>query len=109
MLDQERIFKIWGFAGNLAIRNIIVFFLLAQMSAIVYYVDLNNRKDKVIDEAKKALVEAKEETTRKVEQLNEKHLKSVQDISDYFKKQSEIERDVRETAQNIEKLTKRRR
>ena len=106
-MNQGDIFKIWGFAGGLAIRNIIVFFLIVQMMAIVYLVGLNNSKDVIIREAATALVKSKDEMTVKVQELNDRHLRTVQEMQLFFQKQVEIERNVQRNAVKIERLTKR--
>lgn len=90
MLKQELEFKAWGLS-KLAVRNIVVFFLVAQMAGIAYLskiiIELDDRRQNL----QMQLVKSKEDTAAKVEQLKVEHAADLRRFNEVVQKQLEFQ------------------
>jgi len=106
MLQQEREFTAWGLS-RVAIRNIIVFFIIVELLAIVALVKIVMSQQELREADKKQLVEAERNGAAKIEQLKNEQIQSIEEVARISMHQSELEAEIQRMTKLIEKLKKR--
>jgi len=106
---QELEFRAWGLS-KIAVRNIVVFFILTLLSAIGVLsktiVFLHDKKEAV----EQALIRSNEEKSKKIEELKNENLQTYLKLHEVLIKQEAINKelvDARETLKTIQKRLKR--
>lgn len=100
MLKQEHEFNAWGLS-KLAVRNIVVFFLLALILTItvLWREILVLRQEK--DEATKREILCKEEASKIIDQLRKEQITM---LSVALERQQKIEQEIRQAQEKLSKL-----
>lgn len=105
---QEQEFRIWGLS-KLAVRNIVVFFILTLLSGIAtlakVIVVLDNKREMV----EAALIRSKEQQAAKVEELKNENLQTFLKLHEVLQKQEQIHQELfnaRATLKVIQKKLK---
>jgi len=102
-LEQEREFDAWGLS-KLAVRNIVVFFIVALILAIMYLSATIRNKDAEKMKMQAELVMCKEDATKQVERLKDQQIKLMEQIGAIYQKQAEVERNVKQATKTLKKL-----
>lgn len=103
MLKQEQEFKAWGLA-RLAVRNIIVFFLIVETLAIVALAKVIIEQQNKHDETQHALVKTKEQAAQKIEQLKNEQIQTIQEMGKIIDRQIKLEHEISEMNRRIKKF-----
>lgn len=103
MLKQEQEFKAWGLA-KLAVRNIIIFFLIAETLAIVTLANVIVEQQRKHDETQHVLVQTKEQAAQKIEQLKNEQIETIREMGRIIERQSKLEHDISAMNNRVQKL-----
>lgn len=103
MLKQEQEFKAWGLA-RLAVRNIIVFFLIAETLAILALAKVIVEQQRKHDETQRVLVETKQRAADKIEQLKNEQISTIREMGKIIERQSELEHEISMMNSRLKKL-----
>jgi len=106
MLEQQKEFNAWGLS-KLAIRNIVVFFIVAQMSAIGYLLRVVFVVEEKRERLEQALVKSKDDAAIKIEQLKKEHENDLKMFNLLIQKQLEIQQRLNRAMQDVNQIRKR--
>lgn len=105
MLQQEKEFSAWGLS-KIAIRNIVVFFIIVELLAIVSLVKIVLQQQVLRDLDKQQLIETKQDNANKIEQLKNEQIKSIQELNRVIELQSELENEIKIVRNRIKNIKK---
>jgi len=103
---QEQEFRIWGLS-KLAVRNIVVFFILTLLSAIGALAKVIVVIEGKREATEKALIESKEQAAVKVEELKNENLQTFIKLHEVLQKQERIREELQETRETLKTIQKR--
>lgn len=103
MLKQEQEFKAWGLT-RLAVRNIIVFFLIVETLAIVALSKVIIEQQKRNDDIQHVLVDTKERAANKIEQLKNEQIATIREMGKIIERQTQLEHDIASMNRRVQKI-----
>ena len=106
MLQQEKEFAAWGLS-RVAIRNIVVFFIIAELLAIGALSKIVLEQQKLRDQDKHELIKAKDEAALKIEQLKNEQIQSMQNLEAITDQQRDLDNKIRDLSVKVQRVKKR--
>lgn len=104
MLDQEKEYSAWGLS-KIAVRNIVVFFLLTLMFTATVLWRENIRLQEERQKAVQREVQCKEEAARIIDLLRKEQ---IQMLTDAMNKQQKIEQEIEATQRRLAQLKRKK-
>lgn len=104
MLDQEKEYNAWGLS-KIAVRNIVVFFLLSLMFTVTILWRENIRLQDERQSAVLREIQCKEEAARIIDTLRKEQ---IQMLTDAIEKQDKIEQDIEATQRRLAQLKRKK-
>ena len=102
---QEREFQAWGLS-KLAVRNIVVFFIICLISAMAIMARVIQAKDDEVRQVYRELIREKDAGAIKIEQLKNENLETLIKINDIIVKQDGIMRKIHAAKSRLKKISK---
>lgn len=103
MLKQEQEFKAWGLT-RLAVRNIVVFFLIVETLAIMALSKVIIEQQRKNDDIQRVLVETKERAADKIEQLKNEQIATIREMGKIIERQTQLEHDIALMNRRVQKI-----
>lgn len=103
MLQQEKEFKAWGLT-RLAVRNIVVFFVIVETLAIIALSKVIIEQQRKHDEVQRVLVDTKERAAEKIEQLKNEQIETMREMGKIIERQTQLEHDIALMNRRVQKI-----
>lgn len=105
-LPQEAEFNAWGLS-KIAVRNIVVFFILTLLVAISTLARVIVMQHKEVTDLHQQMLIEKDKSAQKIEQLKDETMKILQGLNRALENQGDIKREIQDTKQTLNKVQKR--
>lgn len=102
---QETEFRSWGLS-KIAVRNIVVFFILTLLTAITTLSRVVVVQNKEKQDLFRELLKAKDQGALKIEELKNENLRTVLKLNELLVNQSQIREEIRDTKQTLQQVQK---
>ena len=103
MLKQEQEFKAWGLT-RLAVRNIVVFFLIVETLAIMALSKVIIEQQRKNDDIQRVLVETKERGADKMERWKNEQIATIREMGKIIERQTQLEHDIALMNRRVQKI-----
>ena len=103
MLKQEQEFKAWGLT-RLAVRNIVVFFLIVETLAIMALSKGVREQERKGDDIERVVGETKERGADKMERWKNEQIATIREMGKIIERQTQLEHDIALMNRRVQKI-----